>query len=108
MIKVIMHGCNGRMGRMITGLCKDDPDIEIVAGVDIVDNCSNDYPVFTELNACDVEADVLIDFGNAAATEGLIAYCVNKKLPVVLCTTGLSGEQLKLVGDASGSIPVLR
>ena len=108
MIRAIMHGCNGRMGRMITELVGNDSDMEIVAGVDIVDNCANSYPVFTKLEDCNIDADVLIDFGNAAATEGLVNYCVGKKLPIVLCTTGLSDEQLKLVKDASDSIPILR
>lgn len=51
MIRVIMHGCNGKMGQVITGLCKEDPDVEIVAGIDVVDNRENGYPVFTDINA---------------------------------------------------------
>ena len=54
MIRVIMHGCNGKMGQVITGLCKEDPDVEIVAGIDVVDNRENGYPVFTDINACAV------------------------------------------------------
>ena len=49
MIRVIMHGCNGKMGQVITGLCKEDPTVEIVAGIDVVDNRENGYPVFTEI-----------------------------------------------------------
>ena len=60
MIRVIMHGCNGKMGQVITGLCKEDPDVEIVAGIDVVDNRENGYPVFTDINACDVKADVIL------------------------------------------------
>ena len=94
MVKAIMHGCNGHMGQVITGLIKDDPEIEIVAGIDPVDCRDNGYPVFPNLHACTVDADVIIDFTSAKAADGLINYCVEKKLPVVLCSTGLSEEQL--------------
>ena len=53
-----MHGCNGKMGQVITGLCKEDPAVEIVAGIDVVDNKENGYPVFTDIDSCDVAADV--------------------------------------------------
>ena len=61
MVKAIMHGCNGHMGQVITGLIKDDPEIEIVAGIDPVDCRDNGYPVFPNLHACTVDADVIID-----------------------------------------------
>ena len=108
MVKVIMHGCNGRMGQVITELAKEDADIEIVAGIDVIDNKDNGYPVFTDINACDVEADVVIDFTNSKAVDNLLAYCEEKKLPVVLCSTGLSEEQVEKVSKVSSNIPVLR
>ncbi len=108
MVKVIMHGCNGRMGQVITDLAKEDADIEIVAGIDVIDNKDNGYPVFTDINACDVEADVVIDFTNSKAVDNLLAYCEEKKLPVVLCSTGLSEEQVEKVSKVSSNIPVLR
>ena len=54
MVDIIMHGCNGRMGQMITGIVSDDPDAKIVAGVDITGEKKNDYPVFTSIDDCDV------------------------------------------------------
>lgn len=108
MMKVIMHGCNGRMGQIITGLLANDTEARIVAGVDAIDCRDNGYPVFTNLADCNVEADVVIDFASAKAVDGLLDYCVEKKLPVVLCTTGLSNEQLLHVEEASKSIAVLK
>ena len=90
MIKVIMHGCNGHMGQVITVLVKEDPAIEIVAGVDMVDNRENGYPVFTNLQDCDVQADAMIDFSSFKAVDGVLEYCRSRKLPLVLCTTGLT------------------
>ena len=90
MVKAIMHGCNGKMGQVISGLVKEDDVIEIVAGIDKFTGIENPYPVFTSLAECDVQADVVIDFSNAAAVDELLDVCVEKTLPVVLCTTGLS------------------
>ena len=108
MIKVIMHGCNGKMGQMITGLAAADDEIEIVAGVDAFEAGSNAYPVFKSIGLCDIEADAVIDFSNAQAIDGLLDYCVEKKLPCVLCTTGLSEAQLQKVEEASEKTAVLK
>ena len=107
-VKVIMHGCNGKMGQTISGLAAADEEIEIVAGIDAYDDGHNPYPVFTDIGQCDVEADALIDFSTAAAVDGLLDYCAEKKLPCVLCTTGLSEEQLARVKEASGKTAVLK
>ncbi len=108
MTKVIMHGCNGKMGQMITGIIAQDPDIEIVAGVDTSDHIRNTYPVFSHIAACDIAADVVIDFCVAQAVDGLLDYCVEKQVPCVLCTTGLSETQLTHVEEASRKVAVLK
>ena len=108
MIKAIMNGCNGRMGQVITAICKEDPEIEIVAGVDLYDGIKNDYPVFPNISVCDVKADVIIDFSNAKAVDDLLIYSADKQISVVLCTTGLSEEQLKRAGEVAGKTAVLK
>lgn len=108
MVKILMHGCNGKMGRMITEIVKNEEDAVIAAGVDKFTGIPNDYPVFEEITQCDVDADVVIDFSNAGAVDELLDYCVKKSLPVVLCTTGLSDEQLKKVDECSEKIAVLK
>ena len=108
MVKAIMNGCNGKMGQSITAICKEDKDIEIVAGIDLFDGIKNDYPVFTSIDACDVDADVIIDFSHAKAVDALLAYSAEKNIPVVLCTTGLSEEQLSEVDKTAGKVAVLR
>lgn len=108
MVKILMHGCNGKMGRMITEIVKNEEDAVIAAGVDKFTGIPNDYPVFEEITQCDVGVDVVIDFSNAGAVDELLDYCVKKSLPVVLCTTGLSDEQLKKVDECSEKIAVLK
>ena len=108
MIKVLMHGCNGRMGRVITELLKDDDRMEIAAGVDVYADVPNDYPVFKDIQSCDVQTDVVIDFSNSGAVDGLLDYCSEKKLPVVLCTTGLSEEQTQKMHRTAEKTAVLK
>ncbi len=108
MTKILLHGCNGKMGRIVTELCKQDSEVEIVAGIDALENVENTYPVYKDVFACGMEADVVIDFSNAEASDKLLDFCVAKQLPCVFCTTGLSEEQLKKVRAASEKVAVLR
>ena len=108
MTRVIMHGCNGHMGQVITKLAEEDTDVEIVAGVDPFDDGHNSYPVFSSIEKCDVDADVVIDFSSAKAEDALIDYCTASKLPVIVCTTGLSEAQLTKIREASEKVAVLK
>ncbi|NSG61250.1 4-hydroxy-tetrahydrodipicolinate reductase [Blautia massiliensis (ex Durand et al. 2017)] len=108
MVKIIMHGCNGHMGQVISGIVEKDPDAEIVAGIDIADQGKNSYPVFTDIDACQVEADAIIDFSSAKATDKLLEYSAARQIPVVLCSTGLSQEQLAKVEETSRRVAVLK
>ena len=108
MVKIIMHGCNGHMGQVISGIVEKDPDAEIVAGIDIADHGKNSYPVFTDIDACQVEADAIIDFSSAKATDKLLEYSAARQIPVVLCSTGLSQEQLAKVEETSRKVAVLK
>ena len=108
MTRVIMHGCNGRMGQAIVGLISSDEDACIVAGVDKFDQGKNSFPVYESIEDCEIEADVIIDFSNSSAVNGLLDYAIRTKTPVVLCTTGLSDEQLDAVKSASEQVAVLR
>ena len=107
MTNIIMNGCNGRMGRMITDIANKDTDVQIVAGIDAYDKVANDYPVFTNIFDCN-DADVIIDFSTASAVDDLLKYAVEKKIPVVLCTTGLTSEQLDNVQKASEKVAILK
>ena len=108
MVKIIMHGCNGHMGKVISGIVEKDPDAEIVAGIDIADQGKKSYPVFTDIDACQVEADAIIDFSSAKATDKLLEYSAARQIPVVLCSTGLSQEQLAKVEETSRKVAVLK
>ena len=68
----------------------------------------NDYPVFAKIGECNVEADVIVDFAAAPAVDDLLAYSIEKQIPVVLCTTGLTEEQLQKVEETSKKVAVLK
>jgi len=108
MTNIIMHGCNGRMGQMIAGIVEKDADAQIVAGIDVVDFGKNAFPVYASIDECDKKADVIIDFASAKAVDGLLAYCERTGTPCVLCTTGLSEEQIKKIEETSKKVAILK
>ena len=108
MTRIIMSGCNGAMGTTITKIVSEDAEAEIVAGIDIVDDGSKDYPVFSSIKDCDVEADAVIDFSTPKILDDLLAYCEEKKVPVVLCATGYDEAQLAKIEEASKKTAVLK
>ena len=108
MTRIIMHGCNGHMGQVISGLVAQDADAEIVAGIDMMDNRENGYPVFTDLDSCQVDADAIIDFSNAKAVDALMDYRAKRGIPLVLCTTGLSEEQNAKVDEISKKVAIMK
>lgn len=108
MVRIIMNGCNGHMGQVIAGLAAQDPEVEMTAGIDLEDKGFYACPVFTDIEKCDVPADVMIDFSSAKATDGVLEYCRSRKLPLVLCTTGLSEEQIRKVEETAKETAVLR
>ena len=108
MTRVIMYGCNGKMGQTITRLIEEENDVEIVAGIDVCDTVKNSYPVFQNIADCDVEADVVIDFSSPVCTDALLDWCADKQVPVVECTTGLSEAQLAKIKETSAKVAVLK
>lgn len=108
MVKVLLHGCNGAMGQVIAGLAKKDPQVEIAAGVDLNTEKKQDFPVYASLKEVKEPVDVVVDFASAKAVDGLLDYCTERGIPVVLCTTGLSQEQIEKAQVAGEKTAVLR
>jgi 4-hydroxy-tetrahydrodipicolinate reductase len=108
MVNIIMHGCNGKMGQVITDIVAKDDNAKIVAGIDVAAGRDNGYPVFTNIDDCDVDADVIIDFAAAVAVDKLLEYGERRQIPIVLCTTGLSQEQLEKTAATSKKVAILK
>lgn len=105
--KIIISGCNGRMGRVVESICEADPDVSVVAGFDVSLE-SRAFPVFVSPANFTGEADAVIDFSSPAALDGLLAFALERKVPLVLATTGYSDEQLAQIDEASKRIPIFR
>lgn len=108
MTKIIMRGCNGKMGKVISELLQNDDKAQMVAGIDMIETTDNGYPVFTSFSACNVEADVIIDFSSPKKLDEMLQYAVANQLPIVLCTTGLSEEDLIMVAKTAKNVAILR
>lgn len=108
MTKVILSGCNGRMGQVVTRMCAQRTDMEVVAGFDPHTAKLADYPVYADPMEYAGGGDVIIDFSNASSLEGLLRFSLAKHIPLVVCTTGHSDEQLQLLQEASQKLPVFR
>ena len=108
MIKVIINGVNGKMGQVLSDLISREKDIEAIAGIDRAkQKQQNAFPVFDDINDCNVKADVLIDFSHASNLQNILKFSLDKKMPLIIATTGLSPEDVAKIEEASHSIPIL-
>lgn len=107
MVRIILSGCNGKMGKVISVLASNIPELSIVAGVDKNTEQST-YPIFSNIADCNVDADVILDFSRPDAADSLIKYAKEKNIGVVLCTTGYTDDQLIKINEASKEIPMFR
>ena len=106
MLQIILSGCNGKMGRVITDIVNKRQDCVIVAGIDLDISQNGPYPVFNSFNDIKCDADVIIDFSNPAVLDSLLDFAIEKSLPAVISTTGFSDEQIAKINNASKQIPV--
>ena len=108
MLKIIVSGCNGHMGRSVVGICANTSDVEVVAGFNRTAVSRDGFPVYSDPMEYAGEADVVIDFSNPANLTSLLNYSVERQVPIVLCTTGYSAEQLAEIEEAAKKVPVFK
>lgn len=108
MIKVLINGCNGKMGQEVAKEILRVQDIEVLCGVDRVDTGDNSFPVFTNTNDINLIPDVIIDFSVPEATFKILEFAKKHKIPTVIATTGLSKEQISKIEDLSKEFPIFR
>src|SRR5699024_3954948 len=106
MLKMIVSGCNGHMGQCVVCGCAELEGVEIVAGFNRTPVEKNCFEVYSDPMSYEGPADVVVDFSNPAKPDGLLEFCLLRKIPIVLCTTGYSEEQLKDIEKAAARIPV--
>lgn len=106
MVRLILSGCNGKMGRVITACVAERCDCKIVAGFDINTESHAGFPVYAKPENCGIEADALIDFSHPSSLEGLLRFMQGRGMPAVIATTGLSDAQVSSLRDASAAVPI--
>lgn len=108
MVRVMISGCNGKMGGVVAAMCEAYPNIQVVAGVDLNAGGDKVFPVFADPMECTVPVDCVIDFSNPAALPSLLRYCKKSGAAVVLATTGYSEHQLQEIQDAANEIRIFK
>ena len=108
MTKIILNGANGAMGKVVSELIALDPTVEIVAGVDLNTDVDLGFPVFDDIRKIDIEADAIIDFASVKAVDNLLDFIEEKKIPAVICTTGLGEKQIERINELAKSSAILR
>lgn len=107
MIRILLIGCGGRMGRVVSRICQDSQDCQVVAGVDpSMPNCL--FPVYSSCSEVVEKVDVIIDFSFHSAISQILDFATANFVPVVIATTGFDEEELSLIASAQRVIPVFR
>lgn len=108
MIKVLINGCNGRMGQEVLKSINETEEIEVLCGVDRINNNDSSFPIFTNIEDINLIPDVIIDFSIPEATFNILDFAKKNKIPTVVATTGFSEEQLEKIKDYSKEFPIFR
>lgn len=107
-MKILLHGCNGKMGQVMTRILTAEDDMEVVAGVDInPTKCKNAYPVYASLGEVKESPDILIDFSHRTSLDAILNYGLASNVPLLICTTGFAPEEKQKMADASKHVPIL-
>ena len=108
MLSLVISGCNGHMGRVVESICSADPEIQIAAGFDLLGSGEREFPVFSSPAQFSAGADAAIDFSHPSALDSLLSWALERRVALVLATTGYTPEQLAQIDDAARSIPIFR
>ena len=108
MLKIIISGCNGHMGRVVAELCAADSQVEVMAGFDVLGSSDREFPVYSSPAQLETGADAVIDFSSPAALDGLLEFARRTGTPLVLATTGYTPEQVAKIGAAAQEVPIFR
>ncbi len=108
MVKVLINGCNGKMGQVLSERIRDTQDIEVLCGVDKIDTGDNNYPVFTDIHSINLIPDVIIDFSIPVATFPILDFAKKNNIPIVIATTGFTEKEEEKIKEISKNLPVFK
>lgn len=106
MLKVIVNGCLGKMGKVLTRCVQEDNELELVCGASFNPIESPDFKVYSKMTDIEENADVIIDFSHHSALDDVLSFALKTKTPLVIATTGYNDEELNKIKEASQVIPI--
>jgi 4-hydroxy-tetrahydrodipicolinate reductase len=108
MRRIILSGCNGSMGQVVSQAVLDRHDCVIISGFDINTKMASDYDyrVFSDPSEFVGNADVIIDFSSPVFLPKLLAFATTRKIPTVIATTGLNPAQIEQLRETSLTVPI--
>lgn len=107
-MNILLSGCNGAMGRVLQEIIFQEEVMKVVAGFDHISGGEFPFPVYSELSKCNENIDVIIDFSHYSAFDEILDFALEKNIPIVMATTGLTNENEESLVIASQKIPVFR
>lgn len=108
MIKVLINGCNGKMGQELAKAIEKNDNFKTICGIDRIDTGDNKFSVYTDITKIAEEPDVIIDFSVPVSTFNVLQYAAEKHIPIVICTTGFLKEELEKIEELSKQVPIFR
>ncbi len=106
MIDIVIYGAGGKMGQVVANLASQNENCRVVAGIDAMNKPAADFPIYDSLDEMNEKADVIIDFSHPSNLDEILRFSGKSGVPVILCTTGYSEEQVAMIELASNTAPV--
>lgn len=107
-LKILVNGCNGKMGQELVHTILENQDLEVIAGFDQTDLGIYNFPVYTKIEEIKNIPDVVIDFSVPIATFNILNFAKQHKIPTVIATTGFTNEQIQQIENIAKSIPIFQ
>ncbi len=107
-MKVLVSGCNGKMGQEVAKEVRLAQDMDVICGVDRIDTGDNCFPVFTKVSDIEVIPDVIIDFSVPQATFAMLDFAKKNQVPIVIATTGFSESEMKKIEKYAENLPIFK
>ena len=105
MLKIIINGYSGSMGKVLTKCANEDCELEIVCGAS-KDDLDVPFKTYHKMSEVEELADVIIDFSHHSTIDDTLSYAIKTKTPIVIATTGFNEEELEKIKKASNIIPI--
>lgn len=106
MVKVVISGCLGKMGRVVKEVISGRNDCEVLAGIDVASVSDYDFAVYKKPAEMPEKPDVIVDFSHPSALDDLLEYALTNDCALVLASTGYNEEQIAKIKSSAKHVPI--